>query len=291
MFQYPLIQHRQFLPGIFHVQPAISPANRIFIVNPDNGSNMFHTVLRLRHIVEPGIIHDRTCRPSHLGGKFFRTERIHRERRRSSHIVFQSESMSYLMGRNKTDRTRHIGIAKPVGTGTGIDRPRLHPHPGVQQSHHIMPPHDIGFDNLSGTRIDHRRSHGVGTLGSRISNHRITYIVDIEIRIILRGIFSNDRIFKAGSFKRHLPIENTCLDFLAPLSRSSRIDIKHDRFHRLDQLSLFVLFHIFGFGFQTPAVYQFPFLHRLLLIVKIDMRSGEKTYARIGKTRTHRFFG
>lgn len=100
-----------------------------------------------------------------------------------------------------------------------------------------MPPNDIGFDNLSRTGVDHRRSHGIRLLRGRISNHRITRIVDIEIRIIGRSILRYNRIFKTGSFKSFLPIKNTGFNLLPPLSRSCRVDIKYNRFGRFYQLA------------------------------------------------------
>ena len=133
-----------------------------------------------------------------------------------------------------------------------------------------MPPNDIGFDNLSRTGIDHRRSHGIRLLRGRIGNHRITRIVDIEIRIIGRSILRYNRIFKTGSFKSFLPIKNTGFNLLPPLSGSCRVDIKYNRFGRFYQLAPFVFLYILRFRFQPPAMYKLTGFHRLLFVIEIN---------------------
>ena len=151
-----------------------------------------------------------------------------------------------------------------------------------------MPPNDIGFDNLSRTGVDHRRSHGIRLLRGRISNHRITRIVDIEIRIIGRSILRYNRIFKTGSFKSFLPIKNTGFNLLPPLSGSCRVDIKYNRFGRFYQLAPFVFLYILRFRFQPPAMYKITGFHRLLFVIEINVRSRKKSDSPVCKTRSHR---
>ena len=97
----------------------------------DHRRNSFYLIFGLGHVIKTGIIHDRTSRPAHPCCEGLRAQRIYRKRRRSSHIMFQSERMSHFMGRYKTDSTRHISIVESIRSGPGIDRPGLYPHPGM----------------------------------------------------------------------------------------------------------------------------------------------------------------
>ncbi len=202
--------------------------------------------------------------------------------------MLQTECMPYLVRRNKTNSTGHILILKGIEPGTRVNRCRLYLHPGMQQSHHIMPPHHIGFNNFTGTGINHRRSHRIRLLGSSISNHRIPGIINIKIRIIRRSIFRHHSILKACSLKSFLPVKYSRFYRFTPLRRSCRIYIKYNRFNRFHQFPAFILFHIFRFGLQTPTMHQLPLFHRLLFIIKINMRRGKKAHSIVSKPGFHR---
>ena len=150
-----------------------------------------------------------------------------------------------------------------------------------------MPPNHICLNNLPGTRIDHRRSHSISLLGCRIGDNGITNVVYVKIFITFRCILRDNSIFKTCRLECGLPISYPCFNLFSPLFRGRRIYIKHDRFYRLYDLSSFIFLYIFRFWFQSPTMNEFPFFHLLLLVCKINMLRGKKTYTGVGETWFH----
>ena len=151
-----------------------------------------------------------------------------------------------------------------------------------------MPPNHVSLDNLSWTGINHGRPHCISLLGCRIGDDRITNVVYVKIFITFRSILRDNSIFKTCRLKCGLPIPNSCFNLFSPLFRGRRINVKHDRFYRLYSLSSFIFLYIFRFWFQSPTMNEFPFFHLLLLVCKINMLRGKKTYTGVGETWLHR---
>ena len=144
------------------------------------------------------------------------------------------------------------------------------------------------IQNLSGTRVRPGGSHRVSRPGGRITHTRIFQIIRIEFRIIRGKILSDNRIFKADSFKSSLPLLYTFFDVFTPSFRESVIHVEHDRFYRLYQLSPLIRFHVRRL--QSPTVSKITRLYTGTVTRKFRTTSHEDSDTRIGVTGTHRLF-
>ena len=97
----------------------------------------------------------------------------------------QSQRVTNLVGSHKAHGIAHQFCGHLQRTGLRIDGSRLYDGPLVDECLHIMPPDDVGLQNLSCTRVNGRWSHGVALLRGSVCQHRVAQVVTVNIETVV----------------------------------------------------------------------------------------------------------
>ena len=290
MLAQPGVERRQLLVRVLHVEPAVAPVDGVFVVGSDLGRQLRDAVLGLGHVVEAGVVHDRTGRPVRCGVAL-RAERIHRHGVRSPEIVLQSEAVPQLVRRDEAHGIAHHLRRQRVAARCGVHGAGLEADPGVENAHHVVPPDDVGLDDLAAPGVDHRRAHGVGHLRGGVGHHRVAHVVDVELPVVGGDLPCYDGVLEACGLEGLLPLDDAFLDVGNPYGRGRRVDPQLDRLLRFDQFAFLVTLHVLGFRLQPPAVDERAFLGLLLFVVEVEVSDLEIAHAVVGEPRSHRLPG
>ena len=289
VFAQPAIQRRQLLVGILDVEPAVAPADGVEVVGSDLGGELRNAVPGLCDIVEAGVVHDRAGRAVAVG-VVLRAQRVDRYGVRGGEVVLQSEAVAQLVRRDEAHGVAHQLCGQDVGAGRRIDGAGLQPDPRVEDAHHVVPPDDVGLDDLAAEGIDDRRAHGVGQLRGGVGDHRVADVVDVEVGLVVGSdLAGDDRLLEPGGLEGLLPLLDSLFDVGDPDGRRRGVDPQHDGFGRHDEFTAQVAFAVFGAGLQPPAVDQPALFGLLLRVVEVEVADLEIPDAIVGETRTHRF--
>ena len=140
---------------------SVQPLDGIFIINPQRRRHKLDAfVPRLRHIVEAGIVHDRRGRTI-LRSESGVPQRVGRVGRGGSHVVHESESVTYLVGNHIDKRLVDDVLRHLHRTDLLVHLRRLHEAPVVDELDDIVVHKHRSVQYLTGHRINPRRSHGV----------------------------------------------------------------------------------------------------------------------------------
>ena len=262
----------------------------MLVVGPDFGRQLRDAVLGLCHVVETGVVHDRAGRAvrRRVG---FRTERIHRHRIRGAEIVFQAEAVSQFVRRDEAHGVAHQLRGKLVAAGLGVYGAGLQANPRLEDAHHVVPPDDVGFDDLAAAGIDHRGAHGVGRLRGGIGHYRVAHVVDVELLVVGIDLPGHDGVLESGGLESLLPLDDALLDVGHPYGGRCRVDVQHDGLLGFHQLAALVTLHILGLGLQPPTVDECPLFGLLLFVVEIEVSDFEIAHALVGEAPHHRLLG
>ena len=282
------VERGQLLVGIPDVEPAISPSDGVFVVDADFGRELCNAVLGLRHVVETGVVHDRTgC--SVRVGVCFRAERVDGYGVRGCEVVFQSEAVSQFVGGDEPHGIPHEFGGQDIAAGQRVDGSGLETDPRVEDAHHVVPPDDVGLDDFAAAGVDDRWSHGVCEFRCGVGDHRVAHVVDVELLLLIGSdLAGEDGIFEAGGLECLLPLLDPLLDVGYPDGRRGGVDPQHDGLLRFDEFAALVTFDILGPGFEAPAVDEGPLFGLLLGVVEVEMPDFEIAHAVVGETRSHR---
>ena len=179
-------------------------------------------------------------------------------------------------------------VAELISSGLLVNNSCLNAHPGVNGGHYIVPPNDVGLQNLTGTGVKNRWSHSISLVGCHIGYHRITRIVYLKVTVFSGDFFCNNGVFKSGCFESFLPVINSINNVFYPLRWGGRIDVKYNRTYRFCKFSAGVC--LFVFRLQSPTCYQVLFFQFVLPVIKIPTGCGKVTHSRIFETGSHRCF-
>ena len=145
-------------------EPTVAPLYGHHVIRADLGRDLLYAVARLSHIVEAGIVHDRRCRALDLVCESLRTERVGDIGVAGNHVVTQTQRVAHLVAGNKACSIADHVLRQLILSRRLVICSCLHHDPLAQQRLHIVPPDDVGLQNFTRARVNHRRTHGVGLL-------------------------------------------------------------------------------------------------------------------------------
>ena len=104
-------------------------------------------------------------------------------------------------------RIGHFGFFREA-SGARIERTDLRPIPPGLQRHNVVEHHHVGFEDLTGTRVDRARAHGVLRGARQPAHDAVTRVFRRPIRILLlrRRHRRDDAAAEAGGFEGRLPL-------------------------------------------------------------------------------------
>ena len=133
---------------------SVQPLDGIFIINPQRRRHKLDAfVPRLRHIVEAGIVHDRRGRTI-LRSESGVPQRVGRVGRGGSHVVHESESVTYFVGNHIDKRLVDDVLRHLHGTDLLVHLRRLHEAPVVDELDDIVVHKHRSVQYLTGHRIN-----------------------------------------------------------------------------------------------------------------------------------------
>ena len=276
-----------FSLGIREIGVAPFDSPFVVVVDAREDAAFADVVLRLSHIVEAGIVHDGSCVSVFLH-PFLVAQLLHRCSKRSTHVVAQTEGVSHLVRRNETDELSHQFIVELQALRTLIHSTCLHHVPVVNQLHHVVVPADVGFQNLSRTRVAHMRTVGIRDRRSQIANHTVAGIFETHAWVV-RPFLCHDGILPTCFLECFVPVLHTLNEILAPLLRRGWVDVIHNLLLWFHEFTPAVFFHVLFPWFQSPTSSHGAVLHVLLFVGIFAERRSEITHARVELAIAHWF--
>ena len=218
---------------------AVVPINgKVVVDSEERRRELYAKISGLCHIVEASIIHNGRCcavfpRESSIA------QRVNSKGSRSSHVVLETECMSYFMCYCIGETLLEDVGGKCVSANGLVYIRCLHEAPFVEQIFNIIVNNDRSIDDFSCGRVYPRGTHSI-LLGVRdIADARIGQIVRVELRIFL-GCWKISYLYgvsESDSFKGCVPAQNSLSDRSAPSDRKSGIDIENNGLDWLDEVA------------------------------------------------------
>ena len=189
------------------------------------------------------------------------------------------------MASNKTNGIANQFIGQCQSTCPWIGGTCLHHNPLADKRLHVMPPDDVRFQYLARTRVKSGRSHSICFLGCGIGQYRVTHIISLYIKRIVRHN-DTDSILETCTLKSFVPIKDTLRDIRSQMFWHCPTNIEGDRLDRFHQLSTHVGKSIGGL--KSPTSNVIDMLYVLLAVTIDDSWRREVTHPPIFTARTHR---
>jgi len=223
----------------------VPPLHGVLVIGPDLGHQEVHRngVLRLRHVVESRVVHQRGDVSSHppQEGRAPQTVRVVGIAR--LHVVGKPDRVSHLVGHHILDEPSHQGIGQGEVASSRIERAHLDEVPVPQEVHDVVIHVHFALEDLPGARVHHLPSCGVRDRRGTPVDDRLAQRVVRPVGILRGGgcIPALDRVGEPGLAERHLPGIDPLLDPRLEPFRRGRIDPVDDRLHWIRQRGARVL--------------------------------------------------
>ena len=205
--------------------------------------------------------------------------------KRRSHIVHQSQTVTYLMRYDIAQTLVQYILRKFGSSHSWINLCRLHKSHIIHQLDNIMIYKYRGINNLTISGINPWWSHRIRDSDRSIINTVILYISRIKFRIIFREVFHLHYILKANTFKSFIPYQHPFMNTLFPFFRESIVNIKKNRLRRFNKFSSLVSFYIFRI--YIPLISISIHFHSVIIISNLFLIWSKIANARISHTRHH----
>ena len=287
--QHPL-QHRALgRRRCSRAQHAVAPLDHEVVERSEAPDEVLwcQPVARLCDVVLSRVIHDRAGHTV-LRREAARTQRIGRERCRRDHVVRQAERVPHFVRDHLRHRLTHHLLGNLERAYRRIRRTRLDHQPVAVRPHVVVVPRDVALDDFTRTRVGRARAHGVAYRRCSPPHDRVPDVLRVPVRILgLRWcILGLHGIPEAGTLEHCRPRVHAGAHVRTPLGRRGRIQVVHDRLHRLHQFTACVGRRILRL--QAPAANER--LGRGLLLVQsvVDAIDAEEADAIVRDARTHR---
>ena len=239
LFLDPFVERSLF--GVGAVCPGdgpVSPPNGVQVIGADAGHEAHAFVFGLRHVVEPGVVHNGRSRP-HAAGERRRPQRIDGVRRAGLHRVLQADGVTHLVGGDEPDELAHHVVVELHPSCLRVGRRRLHEVPVPHQVHHVVIPVDVALQDFPGAWIVHVWAGRVLYCRREVADHRVADVFRAELGVFLRrgGIPGDDGIAESRLLEGHLPVLDALLEVGAPFFRGGGVDVIHDLLHGIHQFA------------------------------------------------------
>ncbi len=129
--------------------PTVAILDGEHIIRTEIRGQGLDSIAGLCHIIEAGIVHNRSGSTADHGSELLGAQRIDRYGIGCNHIMTQTQRMSHLMAGHKTHGISHKLVRKFMLTSARIDRTSLYYDPVVHNIKHIMPPYYISLQDLA----------------------------------------------------------------------------------------------------------------------------------------------
>ena len=264
---------------------AVAPFDGPLVVVVDTGEDALlrDVVLWLCHIVETGVVHDRS-RVTVLLNPCFVAKAVNGCGIAGTHIVAQAQCVANLMTGDEADELSHEFVVELRMAGTRVNGAALNLIPAVQQFHDIMVPAHVALDNLARTRVADVRAIGVADVAGQIADDRETGILKTHCRVV-GPLLGADGVLEASLLEGHVPVIDACHEVRYPLLRRSRVNVVHNLLDGLYQFTttvgIDVLWH------QTVAGDDVAAVHTLLIVTILIEPLGEVAYALVERAILH----
>ena len=267
------------------VTPLDSPL--VVVVDTWEQPLWWDIVFRLSNIIETRIVHDRNGVPVFLNPSLI-AEFLNRCSMTCTHIMTQTESMTYLVWANKTDELSHKFVIEFHALSTFVEWTTLCHIPFGEQVHNIVIPAYMTLNNLTRTWVDDMWTVGILYFCRQIAKYAITSIINTHVLVVLWPFLTNDGILETCSLKGYVPVVDTLNEIRNPFLWSCWVDIIYNLLLRFYELTLSVCFLVFWY--KTIASSNLFTLCSVLIIVEIGDICGEISHTLVPQTLTHRFF-
>ena len=268
---------------------AVLDGPLVIVVDPGIQAFLADAVLRLRHVVEAGVVHD-----GHGVAVLFHpllvAELLHRGLAAGAHVVAQAQGVAHLVGGDEADEVAHEFVVILEGAGARVHGAGLHLVPVVDQGHHVVVPADMAFQDFAGTGVMDIGPIGVGRGGGEVADDGETGVLHAHVGVVLRPFLGPDGVLPAGLLEGLLPVVHAGDQVRPPLFRGSRVDVIDDRLDGLHEFAALLLLHVLGTGFQAPAGDEAHALDGLLLVGELSVPVGEIAHSGVEQARLHGHF-
>ena len=258
------------------------------IVRPDPGDQILDidVVLRLRHVVEARIVHNRRSVP-HLLYPLAVAHLLLRIHRTGFHVVLEAQGVSHFMGAHEFDQLAHQVVRQRQSLGAFVQRTRLQKIPGALQVHDVVIELNIRIQDLARARVVDVRPRRILNGRRQPAYDGIAGVFGREIGILLRRRrqLGNDGILESRSLEALLPLLDARLHVRHPFGGGGRIDPIYDRLDGLGQGGVRVLL------FQPPARDVADMGRALLLLPVVHLIGREIPDALVENAGRHGLLG
>ena len=283
----PRIERRPLLRGVGH--EPVKPADGILVVNAHLGRREPHALVAgLRHVVETGVIHDRSRRAVFLRERR-RAQRIDRDGRRSGHVVGEPQAVAHLMGGDIGQRLVHHLPGHHDVADPGVDLRRLHETPAVDLRGDVLVQDHRGAADLARAGIGPEVPFGILDVRRSVPDARGVDAVGIERGVVLREVLHADHLPEPGLLESPVPAQNAALHRLAPRLGHIRVHVHRDRAHRVRELAAQVGRRIRRN--DVPACGVLHLADRPALLGEHLLFDREQADAVVGRPGPHAFLG
>ena len=273
---------------IFVGEPTIAPFDGQQIVRSDVRREVFHVVARLCHVVETRIVHNRGRSATHPVGKRARAQRIGGVGRRSDEVMAQSERVPHFVAGHESGSVADEFFGQVEPSRSRVHRACLHRHPVADECLYVVPPDDVGLENLTRARVEGRWSHCVRFFRRGIGQNRRSNVVALALEAVGQ-VFHAYHILESGPFKSHVPVENTFFNIGSEVRRHGFVDIDENRLLRFREFTAQIGRRVLRF--DAPARHVSLRFHALLGVGVLQSRSREIADSLVLLATCHRRFG
>ncbi len=246
-----------------------------------------NAVLRLRHVVEARVVHERGDVAVHALQERTAPNRVHGILRRRLHVVRKADRVSHFVRHHVFHEPSHERIGHGQLLRTGIERRHLNEVPVLLKFEDVVIHVHFTLENLPRPRVHDLTTGGVGHGARTPVDHGVPRVEEREVRILLGGgrDLPDDGIAEAGLAERILPLVHAAHDpRLEPVGRGG-IDPVHDLLHRIRDRGVGILL------LELEAMNEAHLLGLVRGARHIVRTAGVETDTLIVPPRHHWYFG
>ena len=270
--------------------PLVAPLDGplVVVVDAREETTLRDVVLRLCHVVEAGVVHDRGG-VAVLLHPLLVPQLLHGRGKRGAHVVAQTQRVAHLVRGDEADELAHELLVELHRAGPLVRRGTLHHVPLRQQVHHLVKPADVALDDLARARVADVRAVGVLRLRRQIAQHAVAGVVETHVGAVRGPFAANDGILESGGLEGHVPVVDARDEVGHPLLRRGRVDVVDDLLLRLHQLALSI--GLLVLRLQTVARDEGLVVRLVLVVREAREAADEVAHALVPEPFAHRLLG